>query len=110
MLIEVDVRDAEREPRIKEVGSPIYTPAELSESGQRELSGYLLNAAANGHACAFLDRQTNLCTIYPTRPLVCRLFDCDGEEREELVQLGILPPREQRKLDQSGSSVGPVAG
>lgn len=93
LLIEVDVRDAEQEPRIKEVGSPIYMPAELTESGQKELAGYLLNVESNGYACAFLDRKTNLCKIYPTRPLVCRLFNCDGEDREELVQLGILPPR-----------------
>jgi hypothetical protein len=25
-------------------------------------------------ACLFLDRHTNLCLIYPARPLVCRLF------------------------------------
>jgi Fe-S-cluster containining protein len=41
----------------------------------------------------FLDDATNRCTIYETRPLVCRLFDCDGPDRQELVALGILERR-----------------
>jgi hypothetical protein len=36
LLIEVSVEDAEREPRIKDRGSPTYTPAELTESGEDE--------------------------------------------------------------------------
>lgn len=93
LIIEVDVEDAKREPKIAERGSPTYTSAELTESGKRELEGYLLNDVKNDGACTFLDRTTNLCTIHETRPWVCRVFDCDGEQREELVQLGILPPR-----------------
>jgi len=89
LLIEVGLVDAEREPRIKDLGSPVYTPPELTESGQKELEGYLLNGR-DDLACVFLDRQTNLCSIYETRPLVCRLFDCDGEGREQLIELGIL--------------------
>jgi Fe-S-cluster containining protein len=91
LLIEVLPQDADREPRIKDKGSPLYTPAELTASGEEELAGYVLNSRENGYACAFLDRATNLCTIYETRPLVCRLFDCDGEGREQLTELGILP-------------------
>jgi len=101
MLIEVDVEDAKREPKIAERGSPIFAPAELTESGKRELEGYLLNDSRNGYACTFLDRTSNLCSIYDTRPWVCRVFDCDGEQREELVQLGILPPRERGKQERS---------
>jgi hypothetical protein len=63
MLIEVDVEDAKREPRIAERGSPIYAPPELTESGKLELEGYLLNDANNGYACTFLDRTSNLCSI-----------------------------------------------
>jgi Fe-S-cluster containining protein len=88
LIIEVGLDDAEREPRIKEKGSPIITPAELTESGQPELEGYLLNG--KDLACVFLDQKTNLCTIYETRPLTCRLFDCDGAGREQLIELGIL--------------------
>lgn len=88
LIIEVCVEDAEREPRIKERGSPIYTPAELTASGERELEGYLLNGK---DGCVFLDQASNRCTIYETRPLTCRLFDCDHEGRKQLIELGILP-------------------
>ena len=54
----------------------------------------MLNSEENGGACVFFDGATNLCGIYSTRPLLCRLFNCDGEDRDDLVQLGILPPRE----------------
>ena len=89
LLIEVDLDDAEREPRIKERGSPTYTDERLTRSGKRELEGYLLNSR-DGMACVFLDRQTNLCTIYETRPLACRVFDCDREGREQMIELGII--------------------
>ena len=93
LIIECCVEDGEVEPKIKELGSPIYSSAEVSLVGQRELEGYLLNGHSEDPACVFLDQATNLCAIYDTRPLVCRLFDCDGEDRENLIQLGILPPR-----------------
>jgi Fe-S-cluster containining protein len=96
LLIEVSLRDAQREPRIAELGSPLYaSPAETS-SGRRELNGYLLNTAEAGFACVFLDQTTNLCTIYDTRPLVCRIFDCDGEGRDHLIELGWLPPNHSK--------------
>jgi len=98
MLIEVLVEDAEREPRIKELASPIYADARLTLSGQRELEGYLLNTGENG-ACVFLDDKTNLCTIYETRPLLCRVFDCDGEAREQLLDLGILERTSDAPID-----------
>lgn len=89
LIIEVDLEDAEREPKVREKGSPIYTPGELTGTGQRELEGYLLNSQED-LACVFLDRATSLCSIYDTRPLTCRLFDCHGEGREQLIELGIL--------------------
>jgi hypothetical protein len=91
LIQEVLVEDAEVEPRIKERCSPLYEHPRLTASGTRELIGYLLNAEDG--PCTFLDRQTNLCTIHETRPLMCRLFSCDGNDREDLVELGILPPR-----------------
>lgn len=93
LLIEVGLEDAKREPRIAEFGSPIYTDARLTGTGQAELVGYLLNTG-NNHDCAFLDQDTNLCRIHETRPLVCRLFNCDGDDREHLVQIGILDRKE----------------
>lgn len=56
----------------------------------REVIGYVLNSADNEYACTFLDRETNRCTIYETRPLTCRLSDCDNDGREQLIELGIL--------------------
>jgi Fe-S-cluster containining protein len=82
LLIEVELEDAEREPRIKELGSPI-------NGFDGELEGYLLNGKED-MACVFLDQATNLCRIYETRPLLCRLFDCQGEGREQLIELGII--------------------
>jgi hypothetical protein len=91
LILEVLIEDAEVEPKIKERCSPLYEHPQLTASGTRELIGYLLNAEDG--PCTFLDRQTNLCTIHETRPLMCRLFSCDGDDRERLVELGILPPR-----------------
>ena len=66
-------------------------PADLTESGKEELEGYLLNGPSG--ACVFLDQEHNLCTIHATRPLDCKLFDCDGDGREQLVELGIIERR-----------------
>jgi Fe-S-cluster containining protein len=93
LIIQVSLSDAQREPKIAQRCSPIYTGPEFTASGQRELEGYLLNGSEGDCACVFLDQATNLCTIYETRPLTCRLFDCDGAGREQLIELGILPPR-----------------
>jgi len=65
------------------------------EKGERPLEGYLLNRITEkSHACVFLDDATNLCKIYSNRPLICRLFDCDGEGREQLIELGIIERKE----------------
>jgi hypothetical protein len=92
LIIEVMLEDAEVEPRIAKECSPIYTGP--PETKDRELIGYLLNGKDG--PCVFLDERSNLCTIHATRPLVCRLFDCDNDDREQLVELGILPPRPGR--------------
>ena len=72
MIVEVTLRDAEREPRIQEKGSPIYDDM----SGTKELIGWMLNREENNYSCIFLDQQTSLCTIHATRPLCCRVFNC----------------------------------
>lgn len=82
LLIEVGLQDAEREPRIKEMGSPI-------KGFTDQVEGYLLNSR-DDMACVFLDHATNLCSIYSSRPLICRLFDCSGEGKEQLIELGII--------------------
>lgn len=88
LLIEVLAEDAKREPKIAERGSPILGWPDAN--GHRELEGYFLNAREDDMACVFLDLATNKCTIYETRPLLCRLFNCDGVGREQLVELGLL--------------------
>jgi Fe-S-cluster containining protein len=82
LLVETTLEDARREPKIAERGSPL-------KGFSNELIGYLLNGRED-MACVFLDQGTNCCTIYETRPLVCRLFDCEGEGREQLIELGIM--------------------
>lgn len=88
LLIEVLAEDAKREPKIAERGSPILGWPDAN--GHRELDGYFLNARGDDMACVFLDRATNKCTIYETRPLLCRLFNCDGAGREQLVELDLF--------------------
>lgn len=88
MFIEVLAEDAKREPKIAEKGSPILDDPD--ENGHREVIGYMLNSRGEDMACVFLDRETNRCTIHETRPLLCRLFDCDGAGREHLVEIGVF--------------------
>ena len=96
LLIEASLRDAEREPRIKELCGPIWdTDIELFEH-RKEVGGYLLNSRENGGACVFFDRQTRLCTIHETRPLVCRLFNCD-QEQERFLDEQPSDPSEPRQ-------------
>src|SRR5690242_12073591 len=76
LIIEVSLRDAEREPRIAAECGPIVDDM---RTGEREVIGYMLNHKDNDYACRFFDRTTRLCTIHETRPLVCRVFDCDKE-------------------------------
>jgi hypothetical protein len=84
LILEALPEDALVEPRIA-------AECETLRGMYDEMAGYLLNGKDG--PCVFLDRVTNLCTIHDTRPLMCRLFNCDGEGREQLIELGILPPR-----------------
>ena len=77
LIIEVSLRDAEREPRIREC-APIY--ADNFGQGPRELIGYILNTGSTG--CGFYDSQKQVCTIHETRPLISRVFNCDVEREE----------------------------
>jgi Fe-S-cluster containining protein len=71
LLIEVLVEDALVEPKIAEKGSPLLDPPDAS--GHWEVIGYLLNGKDG--PCVFLEPLSNLCTIYATPPMVCRLVD-----------------------------------
>lgn len=76
-IVEVSLRDAEREPRIAELGSPIN---DGFGDDIRQVR-WPLNGGEHGH-CVFFDSVSRLCTIYETRPLVCRHFQCDSEDGE----------------------------
>ncbi len=81
LILEASLRDGLREPRIA-------AECELLRDIGPEPIGYLLNDRTNGNACHFFDRETRLCTIYDTRPLMCRLFDCDkARSAGDLVDL-----------------------
>lgn len=80
LIIEATAFDARREPRIRERGSPI------TEGGQVPLDecDWLLNG--KGGPCVFLGRNPEgeaVCEIYETRPLACRLFDCNSYEHRK---------------------------
>ncbi|MFO7905237.1 MAG: YkgJ family cysteine cluster protein [Pirellulaceae bacterium] len=68
--------------------------AEGIATGRKQLIGYLLNDPETGYARRFLDRRASLCSIYPLRPLVCRIFKCgdDGVRQSEEVR-GSRQPR-----------------
>jgi hypothetical protein len=73
------MRDGEREPLIQKLASPIYD----NMSGVKEQIGWLLNG--EGGPCVFFDRETRLCKIHETRPLCCRLYDCDTSELAAVI-------------------------
>ncbi len=79
LIIEVDVEDGEREPRIAAECQPLFDSFE----GEQVPIGYRLNDDENGLACRFFDREARLCTIYDTRPFLCRIFNCDEARASE---------------------------
>lgn len=85
LILETLPEDALVEPRIA-------AECETLHGFMDEMVGYLLNDPVKGNACHFLDLDTNLCGIYESRPLMCRVYDC-ADTRDELIELGILPPR-----------------
>ena len=82
LILEADVRDAENEPRIATECQP------FRDIGP-EVAGYRLNDPKKGNACHFLDLETNLCSIYATRPLMCRVFNCDVDWPEIQKAIGM---------------------
>ena len=77
MIIEATALDARREPKIRERGSIIDEGGEIPP----DQAGWYLN---RGKGCVFFSRDSagrGVCEIYETRPLCCRLFDCDTDER-----------------------------
>ena len=102
-IVEASFRDAEREPRIAETGMPLMDDM---RTGVKEQIGWMLGRK-DGH-CVFFDPAKRLCTIYETRPLECRVFNCDGPEgeifrdRESRVRKNLTPAREPATVSGSG--------
>jgi Fe-S-cluster containining protein len=48
---------------------------------------YIADHGNNGGACAFLDRDTNLCRIYETRPQACRDYPFTAKEPQPECRL-----------------------
>lgn len=83
LIIETTLADAQREPLIVQHGTP-YRDLE-------EVVGYLLNDADNEYACTFFDQAANRCSIWKTRPGVCRLFNCDDPEMHKQLHPELEP-------------------
>lgn len=102
-IVEASFRDAEREPRIAETGMPLMDDM---RTGVKEQVGWMLGRK-DGH-CVFFDPENRLCTIYETRPLECRVFNCDGPEgeifrdRESWARKNLTPAREPATVPGSG--------
>lgn len=74
LIIEVTAFDARIEPKIKERGGIIDEGGLVAP----EDAGWLLNGPQG--PCVFFSRDAEgqgVCEIHATRPLVCRLFNCD---------------------------------
>jgi Fe-S-cluster containining protein len=81
----VSDEDAAREPRIKDEGRPL--PQYLGTPYWR----YRLFPLPFHETCCFLDGEQR-CTIYETRPRVCREFEAGGERCQEARRLSELAP------------------
>ena len=80
--------DAFREPRIAAEGRTL--PDHLTTDRWK----YQLHPLPFHQVCCFLDGDAR-CTIYPTRPDVCRAFPAGGDQCQTArAQLGLPPLRE----------------
>jgi Fe-S-cluster containining protein len=97
--VEATLADADREPRIAEQCTPLFAHVDVEGEAVQteEVVAYVLNRGGlAGSPCVFLERDSferGVCSIYETRPDVCRRFDCSGEGERQLVALGYLPGR-----------------
>lgn len=77
--------DAEVEPKIKDHS------VELDKWLGDEDWRYKLHPLPFLNACTFL-REDKLCSIYPTRPSVCRRFEAGSEQCNQARERKGLPP------------------
>jgi Fe-S-cluster containining protein len=84
----VSEADAVREPRVKECG------LELPEFLKRPGWDFKLHPLPFLEGCCFLG-ENKLCTVYETRPDVCRKFEAGTEECAEARARVGLPPLDE---------------
>jgi len=81
----VSIGDAKREPRIRDEGM------QLREWERRDEWEYRLHPLPFRRGCAFL-AQDNSCSVYETRPSVCRRFEAGSPEcHEARERVGLAP-------------------
>lgn len=77
LIVEATARDAAREPLIKVLGKKLRDDVTGEYPPDDEADWYL--TAPGG--CVFYRQEgdTGVCSIYETRPMVCRLFCCEKD-------------------------------
>lgn len=95
LLVEADVIDVLREPRIQQA-----VPLEPGKHSLPVLECTWLMHDVARHCCPFLDAQKR-CGIYPTRPHVCVGFSAGGTKCRELRTEAGLPLLEPSVADGS---------
>lgn len=81
----VSIGDSRREPRIEAEACPIEPWNRTSEWEFR------LHPLPFSRGCLFLD-ENDSCSVYKTRPDVCRIFDAGSEQCSEARGRVGLPP------------------
>lgn len=84
-LVDLYELDLLREPQLTGVVQLLREPGLDGEVGY-------LNCLADG-ACPFLDEDSH-CSIYPTRPSVCVLFEAGSDECQDARRVCGIPPLE----------------
>lgn len=84
-IVQVSERDAEREPRIRNASLPVESWI------QTEDWKYRLFPLPFHDGCCFLGAD-KLCTVYETRPEVCRRFSAGSRECQTARELRGFPP------------------
>jgi len=88
LIIEADVLDALREPRIAERCQAF-----------KDSDGFMV-ACGKTHPCPFL--ADGKCGIYPTRPNVCVAFEPGEEQCDMAREMAGLPPYREAAKAQGG--------
>lgn len=89
LILEASYEDGKREPRIFKEGTMLNLDDPLEERVW-SINGF----ETKDFPCIFLDQETNLCTIYRTRPQMCR----DFEPAINMPQLPAMPENKYLRI------------